>query len=198
MGLLNYLKFCITLLATNIAPENGCLEYDRFLYFQGRTVSFRYCIFLTKKQMSPIAIARCYFLQFLFSQNQQAAKQQAGTSCFLCEPPKRKNKGNILACPLLKALSKMFFLFPRWNMLVPWSVYTCVCINIPKLSSRTFWSAWVWPHDSLFACLKTPARHRLEAPKMPPGSWGSLEKNSSSWWFQPIWNILVKLDHFLK
>ena len=41
---LNFLSV-YTLPEINIAPENGWLEYDRFLfgmaYFQGRTVSFR-------------------------------------------------------------------------------------------------------------------------------------------------------------
>ena len=117
-----------------MAPENGCLEYDRFLYFQGQTVSLRECIFLTKKQMSPTAIARCYFLQFLFSQNQQAAKQQAGSSVFPLRTPEKK--GNIITYPILKARSKMFFLFPRWNMLVPWSVglhvYTYLYMGVSK------------------------------------------------------------------
>ena len=46
-----------TLPETNIfAPENGWLEYDRFLfgmaYFQGRTVSFRECIFTSSMAVS--------------------------------------------------------------------------------------------------------------------------------------------------
>ena len=166
--------------------------------FRGERLVLGIVYFWPRNKCLLLQLLAAIFCNFYFLKTSRRLNSRRGLRCFLCEPQKRKNKGNIIACPLLKALSKMFFLFPRWNMLVPWSVYTCVCINIPKLSSRTFWSAWVWPHDSLFACLKTPARHRLEAPKMPPGSWGSLEKNSSSWWFQPIWNILVKLDHFLK
>ncbi len=30
------------------------------------------------------------------------------------------------------------------------------------------------------------------------GKWGNYNAVSSSWWFQPIWKILVKLDHFPK
>ena len=31
-----------------------------------------------------------------------------------------------------------------------------------------------------------------------PASYVSLPDGKSSWWFQPIWKILVKLDHFPK
>ena len=43
--------------------------------------------------------------------------------CFTCYIPSRE-----LTYPLLKALLKMIFLFPRWDMLVPWRVYSW-CLN---------------------------------------------------------------------
>ena len=45
---------------------------------------------------------------------------------------------------------------------------------------------------------QTQNRFQLEIIAFQIGTFSQTRKYRSSWWFQPTWKILVKLDHFLR
>ena len=59
------------------------------------------------------------------------------TRLILCTIPSRE-----LTYPVFKALLKMIFLFPRWDMLIPWRVYIYIyiyiCLNLNQSRAPKF------------------------------------------------------------
>ena len=70
--------------------------------FRGERLVLGIVYFWPRNKCLLLQLLAAIFCNFHFLKTSRRLNSRRGLRCFLCEPPKRKNKGNIIACPLLK------------------------------------------------------------------------------------------------
>ena len=81
---------------------------------------------------------------------------------------------------------KMIFLFPRWDMLIPWSAFQFLkyITSFSTLNCHCAKSL-----SAFFHCFFSSGNRRSHFFR---------SQKPSGWWFQPLWKILVKMGIFPK